>query len=58
MPKFLIINKRGFLTTATRLVDRDYKRANNGEIQIILMSEQPEQYVRESWSKINRYSRQ
>ena len=55
MPRFLIIGKKEGLTTAPKLTEQHYRRANNGEIRIVLMSEQPEQYVsKDVWARINR----
>lgn len=55
MPRFLIISAKGYLTEAAKLRESDYKKADNGEMQIILMSEHPEQYINKSWSLINKY---
>jgi hypothetical protein len=55
MPKFLIISKQGYLTTAVKLKDQDYRRADNDEIKIVLMGEMPEQYCKGVWTRINRY---
>lgn len=55
MPKFLIQTvKTGCFTHETILTNVHYKKADDGDIRIVLMSDWPEQYVRKSWAPVNK----
>lgn len=56
MPKFLIFKlKTGKVAEATKLTESDYRKADNGEYLIIFTGDNNEQYVRKSWSHINKH---